>query len=415
MTTPKNQLAHRIRLAREAARLTQAELASELGLPRSAIVQIEAGRRNVSGLELERIAFLCGRELQDFLQPTFGEEEALGVLFRATAPSPEGTIPPRLRQCVALARERQKLERLAGIERSRRAAAIYAMEPPQNRWEAITQGDRVANEERQRLGLGRVPVPDIAQLIESQGVQTAQVEFEDDVSGLTLTGNAFPTIVAVNLTHHQNRKRFSFAHEYAHVLLDRDTHGRISRATERDDLREVRANAFAAAFLLPESGVREAVEEMGKGRPSRLSATIFDESDEPEVLIAESRSEPGSQDIQLYDVVQLAERFDVSPLAMIYRLRNLKLVSEPELERLRSADDLQRMHLLQMLLEMRDPPKATEPPNPRFVGLALEVFRRDKITRAKLIELLRLADLPGETLDQLIATAGVDDDTPHGV
>ena len=96
-------------------------------------------------------------------------------------------------------------------------------------------------------------------------------------------------------------------------------------------------------------------------------------------------------------------------------LRNLKLVSEPELERLRSADDLRRMHDLQMLLEMRDPPKATEPPNPRFVGLALEVFRRDKITRAKLLELLRLAGLRDEALDQLIETAGVDDDTPHGV
>ena len=76
---------------------------------------------------------------------------------------------------------------------------------------------------------------------------------------------------------------------------------------------------------------------------------------------------------------------------------------------------MRRMHDLQMLLEMRDPPKATEPPNPRFVGLALEVFRRDKITRAKLLELLRLAGLRDEALDLLITSAGVDDDTPHGV
>ena len=94
-------------------------------------------------------------------------------------------------------------------------------------------------------------------------------------------------------------KRFSFAHEYCHVLLDRDTHGRISRGSERDDLREVRANAFAAAILMPDEGVLDAAELLGKGRPSRQAATVFDEE---EAIAVESRTEPGSQDIQYYDV-----------------------------------------------------------------------------------------------------------------
>lgn len=418
MPSPESLLASRIRTARESANLTQADLAEELGIPRSAIVQIEAGNRKVSSLELERIARLVGRDLRDFLQPTFDEDEALSVLFRATAPLGSG-VPPQVRDCLAIARERRNLERLAGIERTRRGVANYDLGQPGTRWDAISQGDRIAEEERQRLGLGRVPVPDIAQLIESQGVPTALVELDDDISGFTLIGNAILPLVAVNRAHHANRQRFSFAHEYAHILLDHDTPGQVSRHSERDNLREMRANAFAGAFLLPEEGVRESVAELGKGQPSRLSAAIFDGSDASDALVAESRSEPGSQDIQLYDVMQLAERFGVSPLAMIFRLKHLRLISEPEMQRLRQEDEERRIEDLRILLKLEDqgeqPANAPPPPNPRFVGLALEVYRREKITRPKLVELLGMAGVREQDIDRVIATAGVEDDAPHGV
>lgn len=419
MPPSKSTLASRIRSARESANLTQADVADELGIPRSAVVQIEAGNRNVSSLELERIAHLVGRNIQDFLQPTFDEEEALTVLFRSTAPSSGGAVPPQVRDCITIARERRNLERLAGIERARRNPASYDLGRPGTRWESISQGDRIAEAERKRLGLDRAPIPDIAQLIESQGVQTALIELEDDISGFTLTGNSIPAIVAVNRSHHPHRQRFSFAHEYAHILLDQDAHGFVSRLSERDDLREMRANAFAGAFLLPEEGVREAVAELGKGQPSRQSTPVFDGSDSPETLVAESRTEPGSQDIQLYDVLQLAERFVVSPLAMIFRLKHLRFISEPELRLLRGEDEQRRIEDLRILLKLQDegigPSDAPLPPNPRFVGLALETYRRGKITRGKLLELLRLAGIPENDVDLVVATAGVDDDAPHGV
>lgn len=370
------------------------------------MVEIESGKRNVSSLELEQIARTLHRDLQDFLQREFTEEDVLTALFRATSLAAADAIPPRLRDCRALARERQNLEQLAGLERTRRIGATYEVEPPKTRWDAITQGERVADEERQRLGIGRVPIEDLPQLIESQGVFAAQVEFPNDVSGLTLLGNKSVPFVAVNQTHGPARRRFSFAHEYAHVILDHDTPGRISIVAERADLREVRANAFSAAFLMPAEGVREAVEELGKGSPSRVLTAVFDEED---ALIVESRTEPGSQDIQLYDVVQLAGRFGVSPLAMIYRLKSLKIVSEPELARLREEGEGNRAEALQRLLEMPERPEPMGASNPRFVGLALEVFRREKITRTKLVELLDLAGVNAENIERLIETVGRDD------
>ena len=68
---------------------------------------------------------------------------------------------------------------------------------------------------------------------------------------------AIGVFIVVNAVMRAVRRRFSFAHEYAHALLDRDRLGTVSRTTERDDLSEVRANAFAAAFLLPAEGVRQ--------------------------------------------------------------------------------------------------------------------------------------------------------------
>lgn len=418
MPSPSSRLASRIRAAREAANITQADLADELGIPRSAIVQIENGNRKVSSLELGRIAFLTGRDLGDFLQADFDEKAALSILFR-TKTEPQGcTVPRPVLEYRIIARERQNLERLVGVERIRRVSATYDVSAPTTRWDAISQGERVAQEERHRLGLGRVPLADIGQLIESQGIQTVLLELDDDISGLTVIGKVEPTFIAVNRGHHQNRRRFSFAHEYAHVLLDQDTPGKVSRASERDDLREMRANAFAGAFLMPEDGVREAVAELGKGQPSRMSAAVFDATESSDAIVAEGRTEPGSQDIQLYDVVQLAERFVVSPIALIFRLKHLKLISEPEMQRLRFEDEQRRTHEMQVILKLKsaeeEPDNEPEPPNPRFVGLALDAYRREKITRAKLLELLGLAGVPDTERDRLLASAGVDDNTPKG-
>ncbi len=410
MATSKTELAERIRSARDAAHLTQADLAKDLGIPRSAVAEIEAGRRGVSSLELERIAFLVGRDMAEFLADEFREDDVLNALFRAEPAALEGgAVVSALRHFLALARELQNLERLAELERSAMLGATYAVAPPRTRWDAIVQGERAAEAERQRLGLGKAPLGDLVRLLDSQGVRTAFVELPNDISGLTIATDATSALVAVNESHHANRHRFSFAHEYCHVVLDRDTRGRVSRSSERNELREVRANAFAAAWLMPQEGVFDSVALLGKGRPSRQAAAVFDEE---QALSVESRAEPGSQDIQYYDVLQLASQFGTSPAAMIYRLRNLKIINETDLARLRTEDDTRRAREIQELLSMASPAEA-EDSRPRdvfaqrFVSLALEVYRRGKISRSKLGELAHLADLEDSKLERLLESTGL--------
>ena len=111
---------------------------------------------------------------------------------------------------------------------------------------AVQQGEVAADEERQRLGLGASPLGDLVELLEGEGVRTALLDLPDGVDGLTLAPPQMGPFLVVNRDQGHARRRFSFAHEYAHVLLDGPTGGMVSWTGNRRDLRETRANAFAA-------------------------------------------------------------------------------------------------------------------------------------------------------------------------
>ena len=408
MSITQQELGRRIRAAREACLMTQDEAAKRLGVSRPTFVQIEAGNRSVSSLELDRLAYLFGRDIREFVTDPFQEEDSLSALFRAQADVvAEPHVLEKLRECISIGRELSSLERLVGIDRDLAAVASYPLPPPKTRWEAIQQGSRLAEEERRRLGLGNGPLPDMVDLFESQSVRTGLVDLPDDVSGLTLSDRKVGLFVVANRSHHHLRRRFSFAHEYAHVVADRDRFGLISRTSERDDLIEVRANAFAANFLMPEDGARQFVAGLGKGRPSRAFAEVFDEAGS---LNVEGRTEPGTQALQLYDVVQLAHHFGVSRLSALFRLRNLRLVTAAEFDQLKRLDEQGKGKQLAELLGLSEPDHAEmrSEYKHRFLGLALEAFRRDEVSHGKLLELVAMVGLSASDLDRLIEDAGID-------
>ena len=408
--TPKI-LAARLRAAREARKLTQEQVGNHLGISRSAVVQIEAGQRAVSSLELAQFADLFGRDMRDFLAVEFrGDRDPLAVLFRAedmAIGQPE--LADTLRRYIAIGREMDRLARMLGVDGDGQAWPRYALAPPASRWEAVQQGETLAAEERRRLDLGDGPLPDIVDLLESQGVRAGIAELMDDVSGLTLADDGAPFIVIVNEAHHRIRRRFSFAHEYAHVIADHDRAGQVSRASHRDQLCEVRANSFAACFLMPGPGVEAFLTSVGKGQPSRVRASVFDGT---EALDVEGRSEPGSQNLQVYDLVLFAHLFDVSCIAALYRLKNLHFLTATEFEKLKAIDDAGGTRDLAFLLDLTPTGAADEIDGARhrfrrrFLGLALEACRREKISRGKFRELARMAEVAPDEIERLAEYVG---------
>ena len=65
----KHKLAERIKKMREDRELSQEELATKLGVPRPSISQIESGQRDVSSIELAKIAKIFEISMDDLLSP----------------------------------------------------------------------------------------------------------------------------------------------------------------------------------------------------------------------------------------------------------------------------------------------------------------------------------------------------------
>jgi len=110
-------------------------------------------------------------------------------------------------------------------------------------------------------------------------------------------------ILWVNGTDGAVRQRFTLAHEFGHLRCGHDgslppeTFETLSGKTTTDV--EIQANAFAAEFLAPAATVRE----MAPADPN------------------------------LDDVVRIAARFGISPIAALYRLNTLELAPRYEILR----------------------------------------------------------------------------------
>ena len=402
------ELARRLRAARKACHVTQAKAARALGVSRSAVSQIETGQRGVSGLELYRLAQLYSRDVGDFLEDRFEESNPVTAMFRAhpeLRESPAATASLRL--CGELNREVANLHELLELDRGISTIPEYSLRVPTSKWKAVQQGRAAAEKERRRLDLGIAPLPDVANLLGAQGISTVLVEMDDGISGLTLISADRNALVAANRTHHILRRRFSFAHEYAHVLLDRELKAILSHARDRSSLMEVRANAFAASFLMPAEGVRSYVNGLSKGLGSRTRADTFDGK---AVTRVEGRKRVDTQNIELHDVVRMAHHFGVSCTAMLYRLKGLDFVTEEERSFLAAQDSAGLAKALRGFLGLPelDDSDGEMRVHARFLAMAIEAFTRAKITQRKLDELGSLVQVPD--LSQRLRQAGLETD-----
>ena len=200
--------------------------------------------------------------------------------------------------------------------------------------------------------VGAVQDGDVTDLLGAQGISTALVEMDDGISGLTRIGVGTNILVAANRTHHILRRRFSFAHEYAHVLLDRELKAILSHTRDRSSLMEVRANAYAAAFLMPAEGMRSYVGALSKGLPSRTRADTFDEEAATRV---EGRVATRTQSLEMHDVVRMAHHFGVSCAAMLYQLKGLGFLTEEERSHLAEQDSAGLGRALRGFLGLPEP------------------------------------------------------------
>lgn len=132
---------------------------------------------------------------------------------------------------------------------------------------------------------------DVAGAASALGLKIQYEQMTDEMSGY-LERRGSEWVIGVNSFHSYVRQRFTLAHELAHFVLHRDDQDEFRdviftrRSLHRDE-REREADRFAAQLLMPETQ-----------------------------LVADVES-------GVTNVNALAERYQVSGLAMKYRLQNL--------------------------------------------------------------------------------------------
>ena len=403
MVLTQEALGKRLQDARNNVGLSQHEVAEAIHLSREIIAQIEGGTRSVSSLEIVHLARLYSRTVGSVLQEdeAGSEETPLHALFRI---QPGFEADPDLRRRLVhyldVFREALTLERLIG-EPARHLPPDYHPGEPKNNAEAYAQGQELARQERLRINIGSGPILDIAEVIAEQGVWALTAPMANDVSGMFLSHASIGSAIVVNSKHPRGRRRFSYAHEYAHLLTDRHQRpASVSSASNAQELIERRANSFASEFLMPGQAIAEFFLRIDKGSPSREYRWLYDVSTESGEQV-ETRHAPGSQDIGYQDVAFIAHEFMVSYDAAAYRLSDLGKIGRERLHDLLSQKDAGKS--LIGLLKLRDfegdEGMEDQPYLGAYVGrLALEAYRREAISGGRLREACDLAGLDGEAI-----------------
>lgn len=255
-------LGARLKSARSMRRMTQEAAASALGLARTTIVAIEAGKRQVAVDELRALAKLYDAAEADLIDAG-GPAVDLSVRFRASAPKngvdDEALVASMLSR---LANSVLQLEALVGVPSSKLDVPEVQLvrDLPVEQ-----QAEDAALALRSRLGLGLGPIQDINALLESElGLRVFERPLPSKISGAIGFTDEAGGFVLLNSKHPVYRRRVTAAHEVAHAALRKPGLSVHFEDDSFDDREERFCDVFGSCFLMPAAAVRKRAGELKK-------------------------------------------------------------------------------------------------------------------------------------------------------
>lgn len=348
-------LGTRLRREREALGITQEALAKGVGLSSEFISLLELAKRMPSLETLTTLADYFKKDVSYFLKE---KEETFKILLQGEELDKKARA--ELRKFKKCCEEYIHLEELTG--RRLEIAPLYTH----------SSAERMAGEERHRLGFGDGPIRDIFSLLEFNGLHIIRqpIPEKSHISGVFIFFEVERAAFAlVNSTQSPGLQVLSAAHEYCHYLKDRNAGPIIDNPDIFVDEylslyhpREKFAQKFAVRFMIPPAKVKEIIDK--DLRSKKLSFT---------------------------DVLYLKGYFGVSTLAMLQTLKELEYLSRSRFEEYQKLkpSSYEEVFFGRLADEGRMiKGKRGAILSNRFKSLALEAYQRRKITAEKLSELL---------------------------
>ena len=347
-------LGRRIKEAREALNLTQAELAERVGFAsRQTVTEQEANRRRVRAAELVTIANVLKTDVSSLLSGSrsIGRPQ---VLWRARpCEHADETQTEFLQWCERYHRILALTGKKCGDRLPPVTASIDTM--------SFSDTDSLATQVRTTLDLGSRPAVALHSAIENQ--LNVLVLYKDLAEGsAACTRGSWGAAILVNRREAPWRRNFDLAHELFHLITWDSFTPRVQEQPDLGRRMEQLANAFASSLLLPADSLRAELQQRG-----------------PDGAI----SWP--------NLVAIAREFDVSTHALILRLVNLRIVKNDAAEILKQ-ERFKTLDKSSMVDRWWEPPPLPE----RFVLLAFLAASRGKLSNARLAGYLGcgLAGLP---------------------
>lgn len=278
----------RVRLFRLARGWSLESLAAKMGglVTKQALSKYEKGRARPSVAVLNTLASTLGvKSVELWCEP------AVNVSF--VAYRRRSGLRRRERDSIEAVVERQLELRVHLQELTQRSDGSKIPVQKLN-VSSVEATEQAADRLREVWSLGPGPVANVTSVLEDHLVHVLEVDAPEKFDGISAVaknpaGNVVAAAVVTRRGVPGERQRLSLAHEIGHLVL------RPGRGD--DSMREKRAFRFGAAFLAPAPAVRAAI---GQRRTY----------------------------IQLDELLMLKRRFGLSLQALLYRLRDLDVISE---------------------------------------------------------------------------------------
>jgi Zn-dependent peptidase ImmA (M78 family)/DNA-binding XRE family transcriptional regulator len=368
--------------ARKKMGMTQADAARVIDAARTTLVAIEKGERRLKPNELIQLARAYGRSVSDFVRPT-PAIEPFEVQFRAVyhrQEQEELQINPVIEHFEQLCRNYLELEQIMDAPMTR----TY---PPEYRCNTLpleAAAENIALAERQRLGLGDGPLPQLRDILElNVGIRVFYLKMPPKYSEIYSYDPQLGACMAINQNHYEERRRWSMAHGYLHFLAHRhkpvlDFDGQYQRRPESEQL----AESFPKYFLMPTSGLLRRFNDMSSVHGKFTTTNLF----------------------------TLANYYGVSLEALTLRMEGMALLRTGTWDRLRDRGI--KVRKVQQDLGLQETAHRSDQLPVHYQHLAIDALEQGKITEGRFADFLEVDRIEARRIAEELRnhSAGIDDE-----
>ncbi|MEO8222870.1 MAG: XRE family transcriptional regulator [Specibacter sp.] len=270
----------RLTHARRRRGLTITALSTLGGVSTKSISDYENGKKDPSTETLVRLAHALHVPIEHFARPSIEEVPADAVSFRAPS-----KMTARNRD-MALTVSGHAIELRRWIEERYDLPQVDV--PTLHKFVGAPDASAAAEILRAKWGLGQAPLGNMIHLLELHGIAVYSAKADNGEMDAFSFRDAGTPYVLLSTKKSAERGRFDAAHELGHLVLHAESAKPSGIEAERE------ADSFASSFLMPEADVR-----------------------------AQVRLNPS-----LEEILKKKRRWNVSAMALAYRLHDLDLLSD---------------------------------------------------------------------------------------